>query len=448
VSEPLLLGLDAGTTSVKAAVIDATGAEVAHGRAPTPWRAVPTGAEADPGELIEAALAAAAEALAGAPDGPMAGIGVSGMAETGVLADARGRPVVPVIAWHDTRGAEQAERLAADLGATGFATHTGLPASVLCTLVKYRWLRDHRPESAAGARWFNVAEWIVRGLGGGDPPAELSLASRTGFYDLHARRPWAEALAWAGAPAGLMPDAVPAGTPMGTAAGNRLPRAHGAVLTVGGHDHLSAAVGAGAAGVGDTLDSCGTAEAFVRAAAPLAPERVAQSVARGIAVGWHAVEGRQALHGAIWSGTALERVLGLLGVPVERRHALEEAAAAADPAGLALSGLDAETLTLAGIGREVSPAAVYRAALEAVAAEGAAVLARIAEVAGPSRRLVVTGGWATGAAARAVKARRLGPYEHSGAIYTGARGAALAAGRAAGLWSTDDAPAGALEEVS
>jgi glycerol kinase len=34
----------------------------------------------------------------------------------------------------------------------------------------------------------------------------------------------------------------------------------------------------------------------------------------------------------------------------------------------------------------------------------------------------------------------LGPFEHSAAISTGARGAALAAGRAAGMWTIDDAP--------
>jgi sugar (pentulose or hexulose) kinase len=110
----------------------------------------------------------------------------------------------------------------------------------MCTLVKYRWMRDHWPDTARGVRWLNVAEWIVQGLGG-EPAAELSLASRTGFYDLHERRQWADALAWADAPDGLAPDAVPAGTPMGATS-------DGAVLAVGGHDHLAAAVGAGAAG--------------------------------------------------------------------------------------------------------------------------------------------------------------------------------------------------------
>jgi sugar (pentulose or hexulose) kinase len=436
----LLLGLDVGTTAVKAAAFDTSLRELAHGRAPTPWRPVPTGAELDPGELLDAAAAAAREAVAAAGGGQLAGIGVASMAETGVLVDDRGRPVVPSIAWHDARG--DPARLARDL--PGFPARTGVPASPLCTLVKYRWMRDHWPQAARGMRWLNVAEWIVAGFGG-EPATELSLASRTGFYDLHTRRPWDEALAWADAPAALAPEAVPAGTPMGRTE-------DGAVLTVGGHDHLAAAVGAGAAGEDDLLDDCGTAEAFVRATRPLSPEATGHAVAGGITVAWHAVPGRQALQGGLRSGTALQRILALLGIDPDARDELEAAAAAIERArpagdGLVLQGVEGKAvapLTLAGIDHDASPAAAYHAALDAVGRAGADVLARMADVAGPAKRLVVTGGWAAGEAAQAVKARHLGPFELSPGTSQGARGAARAAGCAAGLWSMDDQ----LQEVT
>ena len=60
----MLLGLDLGTTSCKAAVVTLEGEEVAHGQAPLEWVAVPTGAEIDPAGFTECALAAAHEALA------------------------------------------------------------------------------------------------------------------------------------------------------------------------------------------------------------------------------------------------------------------------------------------------------------------------------------------------------------------------------------------------
>lgn len=403
----LLLGLDVGTTAVKAALFDTTGRELAHGRAPTPWRAVPTGAELDPDELLHAAAAAAREAVAAGGGEPVAAVGVAGMAETGVLLDGHGRPAVRSIAWHDSRGREQAERLARDL--PDFSERAGLPAGTMCTLVKYRWMRDHWPDTARGVRWLNVSEWIVLGLGG-EPAAELSLASRTGFYDLHERRPRAEALAWADAPPGLLPDAVPAGTPMGTAS-------DGAVLTVAGHDHLAAAVGAGATADGDVLNSCGTAEAFVRATAPLPPARVAQAVAAGFTVGWHAVPARHALQGGLRTGMALERVLEEAGIAPDDRDEVEAAA------------LEIER----GAAPRDDLAAAYHAALDDGGAAGARVLGRMAEVAGPARRVVVTGGWASGPAAQAVKRRHLGPFEYRRGISQGARGAALAAGRAAGV---------------
>jgi hypothetical protein len=91
-------------------------------------------------------------------------------------------------------------------------------------------------------------------------------------------------------------------------------------------------------------------------------------------------------------------------------------------------------LTLTGIGGDASPAAAYHAALDAVGAGSAAILDRMAAVAGPARRLVVTGGWAAGEAAQAVKRRHLGPFELSPGVATGAaRGAAVAAGRSAAV---------------
>ncbi len=417
-------GLDVGTTAIKAAVFDEAGEELAAAREPMPWRDVPTGAELDPRDLLAAALAAASAAL-DQVDGAVAGLGVAGMAETGLLLDARGEPVVPAIAWHDSRGSEHARRLIDDLGER-FAEHTGLPVRPLCSLVKYAWMREHWPDAARGVRWLSVSEWLVRELGG-DEAAESSLASRTAFYDLHTRRPWDEAMAWADAPDGLAPDHVPAGTPLGAADGT-LPRARGAVLAVGGHDHLAAAVGAGVAGEGEVLDSWGTAEAWIRATAPVTPEQVRESVAAGITVGWHAIEGRQALLGSARSGAALQAVLDLLGVA--DRTELEREALAADPGGLELQGFLDGPITVTGLQRGASPAALYRAALESLGRAGAEILDRMDAIAGPRTRLVVTGGWAEGAAAREVKARHLGPFEHAPGIATGARGAALAARRA------------------
>jgi glycerol kinase len=123
-------------------------------------------------------------------------------------------------------------------------------------------------------------------------------------------------------------------------------------------------------------------------------------------------------------------VLGELGVSPAERDELEAAAFEIERAGRAPTGHD-PAASRAGL--------AYHAALDEQGAAAAEVLAHMSAVAGPAQRLVVTGGWAVGAGARAVKQRHLGPFEHSPALSTGARGAALIAGRAAGLWSLDDA---------
>ena len=74
-------------------------------------------------------------------------------------------------------------------------------------------------------------------------------------------------------------------------------------------------------------------------------------------------------------------------------------------------------------------------------AEVDSLLRATEEIAGPHRRIVVTGGWAQDEAVRASKAR-LGAVEAPPVVEAGARGAALLAGVAAGLFaSVDDLPA-------
>jgi sugar (pentulose or hexulose) kinase len=427
----LLLGLDVGTSSAKAAVIGADGVEVAHGRAPTPWQRVPTGAQVDPEALFAATVDAARAALAAAPPGRVRAIGVASMAEAGVLLDGHGRPLHPAIAWHDARGADEARRLAAEL--PDFAARTGLPPTPLCSLVKLAHLQ---PLAGRARRWLSVGEWLVRRLGG-DEVGELSLASRTGMLDLVTRRPYADGLAWAGLPADLPAPAAPAGTPAGTAT---LAEARGAVLAVAGHDHLVAGVGVGVVAPGDMLDSCGTAEALVRVVAPpLQSEQVVRAVEGGVTVGWHVAPERQALMGALWSGLALGEVLDALGVEASDRAALAAAARDAPAGEVAPLELD---LRPAGERRPArlpgaAPHLVWRAAVEAAAREAQRIVDHVDAVAGPRRRMVVTGGWARDEAVMAAK-RALGAEPAGAVVEAGCRGAALLAGVAAGLYPDAD----------
>jgi sugar (pentulose or hexulose) kinase len=431
----LLLGVDLGTSRCKAAVVSLDGVELAHGVVPIPWRVVPTGAEIDPQALVDAALDAAELALAGVPGGRVLALGVTSMAETCALLGSDGEPVAPAIAWHDQRGLHEAERMAEAFGADRFSVQSGLPPSPLCTLAKYRWLRDHSPAALGATRLLSVAEWVVHRLGG-EQLAELSLASRTGMLDRDAGDWSTEVLAWADAPAGLVPPLVPAGTPYGKAA--RPGRLDGAVLTVAGHDHLCASVGAGVVAAGELFDSCGTAEALVQAVPPtLTADQVRAGLAGHVTAGWHVLPGLQVLLGAQRAGLALQRVLDLIGIGPEDRERLERegVAAPAGAEGLALEHADGERALISGIGRHPSPGLLWRAAAEAVTRRSAELIATIGSIGGPARRIAVAGGWSRSPTLRAAKAERLGRLEYPAVVEAGARGAALLAGCAAGVYA-------------
>lgn len=409
----LLVGLDVGTTSSKAVVFDVTGASQAVGRAATPWQ----GSELDARALLDAARTALAQALADAPAGPVTGLGVTSMAESGVLLDSRGEPVAPVIAWHDPRDADEVQRLSREIGAEAFSVRTGLPLRSQWSLTKHRWLLDHEPATANAVRRLSIAEWIVRGLGG-DEASDASLASRTGWLDLPSRSWWAQALDWSGARPSLLPPLVTSGTALGHARGDAPQRLHGAVLTTAGHDHQAATVGADAAGPGDQLDSCGTAEALVRTVpAGFPPEGVAQLARAGVTVGWHVLEDRWALLGATQGGLTLQRALARLGDGPSRLHELDAAA------------LDSPDATAD------AAVAAWRAALEEVTDQIHQIHVVMTAVVGPHRHMIATGGWSRSEALMQVKRLRFGPVARSRVDEAGARGAALLAGLAAGTYA-------------
>jgi sugar (pentulose or hexulose) kinase len=427
----LLVGIDVGTTYCKALVLDAEGEELGEARERTPWTPVPTGAELDPRAIASTALAAASRAIGASPAGVVVAIGVAGMAEAGVLLDRRGEPTGPVIAWHDSRGTCEARAIGDAIGRRRFAATTGLPASPLCSLAKLAWQRAHAPDAAAAVRWLGVPEWVARTLGAADV-AELSLASRTGILSLRDGEWWPEAVEWLGAPEGFLAELVPAGTPVGRV-GESLPAARDAAITVAGHDHVVATVGAGATEDGDVLHSSGTADVFVRSIRePLAPERIATAVADRVTVGRHVRPDRWALLSGGELNVGLASVLRLLGVDGQAdRDELNAAAADLEPNALRLEGLDGNgRLRVHPVVPGMSRAHVWRAALEASADLSAELLARCDKVGGPRARIVATGGGARGAVVRRVKEARLGPIEWSPVQEATARGAALLAGSA------------------
>lgn len=435
----LVVGVDVGTTRVKAIAVDDAGVVRAKSERPMPWQRDGTHAWIDPTTIGQLARGVASDAVmhaaAASKDKPrVIGVGVTSMAETGILVDASDRPLAPAIAWHDPRG--DMETVRRELGKAHFESTTGTALSPVPSLVKLVWLRRDIPETANAVRFYAVAEWVVRGLGG-EPLAELSLASRTGMLEIVGARPWDEAFALLRLPS-LIPQPQVAGTPAGSVRGADVPPVlRGAVLTIAGHDHQSAAYGAGATADGALFDSMGSAEAFVRTVrAPMAPERIQHLAERGVSVGWSVVEDHLCIICGIATGLTFERVGKLVGATTRAERQLLGKAAAALPAratGLRLRRAGHDGFAIEGVNDSVTPAAMWRAAVEDMIKLGERQLMVIERAAGRHTEVVAGGGWLKNPAVRAAKRRQFPDLRITNLSEPGAYGAALMAARAAGV---------------
>jgi sugar (pentulose or hexulose) kinase len=437
-------GLDLGTTATKVLVQSADGRPLAMLEYRTPWlEASGEGTETTAAGLADLARTALREAAAAAQR-KVAGlrivaVGVTGLAESGVLLDPTGRPCAPVIAWFDRRGEEQVAAVSrADPGfARRFSRATGLPWDCQASIAKLLWLRDQGIALSPGHRWLSVPEYVVHALGG-DVVCEPSLASRTGLVEQVTGLAWTDGLAELGLPATLLPPRRRAGESAG-----HLPRSEafpeclaGAELTVAGHDHPVAAVGAGATTADDLFNSTGTADVIARSLpAPLTDDQREELVGLGFSAGSHVLPGTALVLGGVRGGLVLRRVLGLLGVADQAardRLDLDTLEVGPLPAGLAVSGAgptgDDVVLRFRD---DVSPATVWAAATRYTAGETRLLLETLHRVVPAHRRAVASGGWTRMASVRRAKSAAIDRLEFSDVVEPGVAGAARLAARAA-----------------
>lgn len=336
--EELLLGIDVGTTNCKAVLFDLDGRPRAAGRVATPCHFPrPNWAEFDAEELWRAVVAATRQALGQVAAPHVRAAAVASMGESGVLVDAGGRPLGPIIAWHDSRTIPLQRRWAEQVGAGPTFAACGLAPDPIFGAFKLMWLRDHAPAAyAAAARWLHVADYIAFRLCGAQA-TDYSLASRTMLFDI-ARRRWSgELIDRAAIRPDLLPELVPSGTLLGgvgAAAAEATGLEVGTPVASGGHDHVCAAFAAGVNAPGACLDSIGTAEAvFLPLDAPRLTEPVRQT---GMAFGAHVARDRYyALDGLWTSGAAVEWAARALlpALASEEAYARMQSAAAQAPAG-------------------------------------------------------------------------------------------------------------------
>lgn len=449
--DELILGIDLGTTSTKAAAYDLRGSMVATAFHPTVTHYPrPLWAYFDPEELWQAA-ASAVRSVVDQIDDParIRSVAVASFAEAGVPIDRRGRPTYDAIAWFDRRSIPQADWLLATVGEQRLFERSGLAMQPIFTLCKLLWLRENEPEAWQNTRRWLMADSYIAWRLGASPATDFSQAARTLAFDLQ-RLEWdVDLLEQVGIPADLMSPVMAAGSHIGSvdAAGAAATGLReGTVIGLGGHDHVCGAFAAGVTQHGAVLDSMGTAEAlFVALDAPIWDPSLGRM---GYTQGAHVAAGQYYGFGGLYtSGASVDWVREVTG-GADRMRLMADAEQV--PPGsngatffphLRLSSpprIDPKSRgAFLGLTTDIDRAALVRAVYEGIAYEARTSIEPLVAFAGSAAvpEITVIGGSSRNRLLLEIKASVMNRRHHILGLHEAtALGAALLGGLAAGLY--------------
>lgn len=205
--EPVHLGIDLGTSSVKVVALDSRGDELASDQLHYPIsRPQPQWAEQDPHEWWQATSAAVKRLLAGAGGAwHVESVGLSGQMHGVALVDARGVPIRPAITWSDSRSGEQVARWARIMDPKRVERIAGMPMAAGMMAASLAWLKDHEPGVLAQARQALLPKDYLRFRLTGRFGTEPTDAAGSLLYDLRGGYVSAEITAALGIDPALFP---------------------------------------------------------------------------------------------------------------------------------------------------------------------------------------------------------------------------------------------------
>jgi len=240
-----ILGLDIGTTGVKAAVFNVEGALVASSyREYGLLSPKPGHLELSPEEVLGAIREVIGKSLAASPRDPVRSVATSALGEAAAPVDAGGRPIGNAIVGFDARGDEEAERLRERISNEEVFSITGHGINSYHTLFKVLWRRDHdRATFDRAARFLCFGDLFSASLGL-RPRIDHSLASRTLAFDIGQKR-WSERILAAAGLGDVFAAPAAPGEPIGAAGAQSMGLPRGSVVAAGLHDQPAGILGAG-----------------------------------------------------------------------------------------------------------------------------------------------------------------------------------------------------------
>lgn len=237
---PKFLGIDIGTTSMKAAVFDETGKRLGVRTVDYTLNTDPaTGYIEFDAESYAVMCRAVTDELAAACGGIDA-ISIDTQGETLILCDGEGNPLYPAVNWMDNRAEREAEAIKERFGNKTVYEVTGQPEITAgWPASKLLWFRENRPEVwAKVGKIFLLEDWILYRLTG-EFVTEPTIQSSSVYYDIRAGKWWGEMLDFLGVTPEKLPRLCKTAEKIGTYKG--IPVVTGAL------DQIAGTIGTGIA---------------------------------------------------------------------------------------------------------------------------------------------------------------------------------------------------------
>jgi xylulokinase len=449
----MLVGLDVGTTAVKALAVSETGEVAARCEVDYPLSTPRPGwAEQDPADWWRATE----QALDGLGVDDVAGIGLSGQMHGLVALDSADEVIRPAILWNDQRTGAECAEIEERVGFERLVELTGNRALTGFTAPKLLWLRRHEPEAFARIAHVLLPKDYVRLRLCGERAIDVADASGTLLFDV-AGRTWSdEVLDALELPREWLPPALESPEESGRTA-------DGVPVAAGAGDQAAGAVGVGVVRPGPLSIALGTSGVVFSAL-----ESYAHDVRARVHAFCHAVPGAWHAMGVMLSAAGSLRWLRDVAAPGEEFGALVEAASQWEPGAEGLTFLpylagertphadpDARG-AFTGLSLRHDRGALVRAVLEGVACGLRDSLDLVVEMgAAPERGRVSGGGARSELWLRIVASVLELPLERVAVEEGAAYGAALLGGVAGGVFgSAEEAveacvrPRGEVEPVA
>ncbi|NQU43832.1 xylulokinase, partial [bacterium] len=259
-----LLGIDIGTSGVKALLMAKDGAVAAQASEEYPLYAPrPNWSEQDPGDWWRAVCMTCRKILADSRVDPkeIKGIGYSGQMHGSVFLDGNGEVVRPCILWNDGRTWRECDEITEKATLPNLYKWIGNPVMTGFTAPKVLWLKKNEPENFDRTRHLLLPKDYIRYRMTGEIATDISDAAGTALYNVVERRWATELLDLLEIPHSLMPPVAASYEVTGQVtreAAGATGLAEGTPVVGGGADNPCGAIGAGAVREGRIMLSLGT----------------------------------------------------------------------------------------------------------------------------------------------------------------------------------------------